>query len=162
MTKVNATKAPKAPKAPKATAEKKERLPLAKRVGVKIARLAARLTSVSLKLAKYGDATQPIRVVIIDATQKLDAARTALDALPDDALVRKSTSSKKAVAVGTKVMLTDKARESFKDVLTTDEAKAIFEVVAVTGSTVRIKSATGNVLFLKRGKLALAEAPVAA
>lgn len=163
MTKAN-EKTPKAPKANKTakTDEKKARLPLAKRIGVQIARLTARITKVSLKLAKYGDATQPIRVVIVEATQKLDAARASLDALPDNALARKSASSKKAVAVGSKVTLTDKARESFKDVLTADEAKATFEVVAMMGSTVRVKSASGNVLFLKRGKLALAEAPAPA
>ena len=162
MTKVN-EKTPKAPKATKTatkTDEKKARLPLSKRIGAQIARLAGRLTKVSLKLAKYGDVTQPIRVCIVDATQKLDAARINLDALPDDALSRKS-SSKKALAVGAKVTLTDKARESYKDVLTVEEAKATFEVVAINGSTIRIKSGNGNVLFLKRGKLAAAEAPAA-
>jgi hypothetical protein len=110
---------------------------------------SARLEAV---LAKYGTPTESARAAVHAATTALSNARVILDALPDDALAHKAA-GKKVLAVGDKVMLTDKARESFKDVLTDDEAKAVFEVIAVA-SQVRVKAPSGAVLFLKRGKLA--------
>lgn len=155
MSKIN-SKSRKAQTTTTTAAAKPAKLPKAKRVSVLVGKLAERISKTSLTLAKHGDVTQAIRVAMIEAVQRIQAAQEMLAALPDDALVSKRAAKKVAIGIGNKVMLTDKAREQFADVLTADEAKATFEVVAVNGGLIRIKSAGGNVLFLKRSKLTLA------
>lgn len=152
---------PAAPKAdPKPGDAPKAKLPRTKKFGVLVSKLAGRVVALSLKLAKFGDATQPIRTSLVSASTALDDAKEKLNALPDNAFAKAPRGTKVALKVGDKVVLTDKARASFADLLTADEVKATFEVVTVAGNQLRVKTPGGATLFVKRAKLAPAPAPV--
>jgi hypothetical protein len=155
---VTAPVAPVAPVAPAqaATQAQKAKLPRTKQFGVHVAKLTRRTESLKKALAHHGTATAEVVAQVVLVLAGLANARKLLDAMPDDALKKSAGAapSSGALVIGAKVVLTDRAKESFKEILSAEEIGQTFEVIAVAGSTLRVKTSSGATLFLKRGKLA--------
>lgn len=138
--------------------EQKEKLPKAKSLASALGRALKRMQKPVSYLLKHEEV--PGVAEIVAALKQMDSAaleaHRLLTALPDDAFKKSSKAPKGAkaeVAVGATVHLTEKAQANWTGLLSEEEVKGSFEVVAVVDKKVRVKTAGGAVLFFPRSNL---------
>jgi len=148
-----ATAAPSKPEAAK--------IPPAKKAAIKIANVIVRAVGLE---GRFGGYTEEMKTALQNARKWLETAKGLAEKLPADFRpAKRSGGGAVTLAVGSKVTLREKRRETYAGLLSAEEQKAGVEVVSLHGPMVALKTEKGNVFIPKAHlKIAGADAPASA